>query len=101
MTPREKADARRVGQERLAARRRRTWRIRTKVATVAASTFLASFGAVYVHVANGGGPALRSARTTVTTSRATRSTASALPATSSAAQTTQQSRPSAVTTQQS
>jgi hypothetical protein len=87
-------------RERLVARRRRTLRIRNRVATVAVSTFLASFGAISVQVANGSDPGLRSASATIRTSRTPKST-KAVSSTTTAAQTAQQARPSAVTTQQS
>lgn len=94
-----RADARRLGRERLAARRRRTTRIRATVASTAVAVFVAFFSTIYVQLANGNDPALSASKnqaaaaTTVPSSTSTRS--------SSSASTSAPAQPSPVTTQQS
>jgi hypothetical protein len=95
-----RADARRLGRERLAARRRRTTRIRATVASTAVAVFVAFFSTIYVQLANGHDPALAAstknaaATTTVQSSTSTGSS-------SSNASTSAPAQPSPVTTQQS
>jgi hypothetical protein len=98
MTPKDLARAK------LAARRRRTSRIRNAVTAIAMAMFIAVFSVIYVQMASGNDPALgssvsnqkvaiakaASSSSTTSTSTTTDSTASASPA-SPAPMTTQQS----------
>jgi cytoskeletal protein RodZ len=51
-------EARRLGQARLAAKRRRAWRIRRIVLAFSVAVFVAMFATIYVQLASGHDPAL-------------------------------------------
>jgi hypothetical protein len=76
-------DAKTIVRARLAAKRRRTRRIRQIVASFSVAVFIALFATIYVQLASGHDPALS----------ATRTTQSATPTTQSAAPTTQAATP--------
>jgi hypothetical protein len=96
--------ARKLGQERLAARRKRTSGIRKGVATAAAAMFVAGFGTIYGQVASGTDPGLAKSSTTATTAAAaptSTTTAATSSSAGSSATSSTASTPSAVTTRQS
>jgi hypothetical protein len=101
------ADARRLGRQKLAARRKRTSQIRTTVAGAAVTVFVASFSTIYVQLASGNDPALTSSKATSATSATVvgKSTTAATrtPAVTSTPSTAASSpaAPAAVTTHQS
>jgi hypothetical protein len=82
-------DARTLGRQRLAERRRRLNRIRVRIAAVATSVFIAAFSVIYVQGSVGS--------TTATTPAATTTSNSA----SSSAATSNNSSPTPLTTSQS
>jgi hypothetical protein len=100
--PPNNEEARKLGQQRLAARRKRTNGIRKGVATAAAAMFVAGFGTIYGQVASGADPGLAKSTTTAAAAAAPASTTTA-PSSSagSSATSSSASTPSAVTTRQS
>jgi hypothetical protein len=98
------ADARRLGRQKLAARRKRTSQIRTTVAGAAVTVFVASFSTIYVQLASGNDPALASSKATSATVVSKSTTgATRTPAVTSTPSTAASSAaaPAAVTTHQS
>ena len=69
-------DARTLGRQRLAERRRRLNRIRVRVASVAASIFIGSFAVLYLQSSAASTPAPTSAATTTSNSASSSSTPS-------------------------
>lgn len=71
MTP----DTKRLVDERLRARRRRSGRIRKRVLAAAGSTFVLAWGVIFVQLVSGHDPALAKRSTTSTSSRGSAATA--------------------------
>lgn len=80
-------DARALGRQRLAARRRRTRNIRRTVSAVSVSTFLALTGVIGAQLASGQDPALSASASKTTTSTVNATTTSS-PATTTTSTTT-------------
>jgi negative regulator of sigma E activity len=64
-------DARKLVRVRLAAKRRRAWRIRRTVTAFTVAIFVALFATIYVQLASGHDPALSTSSKTVVTAKKT------------------------------